>query len=69
MDFTPIIPLESNKEIPQDLLERAEKLIHSSIALAGGHPMETLNAVREHLRTINSYYSNKIESEGTRPRE
>ncbi|PHQ65894.1 MAG: cell filamentation protein Fic [Sulfurimonas sp.] len=69
MDFTPIIPLGSNKKIPQDLLERAEKLIHSSVALTGGHPIETLNAVREHLRTINSYYSNKIESEGTRPRD
>lgn len=69
MDFTPIIPLGSNKKIPQDLLERAEKLIHSSIALTGGHPAQTLNAVREYLRTINSYYSNKIESEGTRPHD
>jgi Fic family protein len=69
MDFTPIIPLGSNKKIPQDLLERAEKLIHSSVALTGGHPIETLNAVSEYLRTINSYYSNKIESEGTRPHD
>ena len=60
MDFTPIIPLENNKNISKELLDKAEKLISSSIALTGGHPIETLNAVREHLRTINSYYSNKI---------
>ncbi|MBU1658049.1 Fic family protein [bacterium] len=69
MDFTPIIPLQNNKKIPQDLLDRAEKLIQSSSALTGGHPAQTLNAVREYLRTINSYYSNKIESEGTRPQD
>ena len=69
MDFTPIVPVGSDKKISKELLDKAEELVMSSIALTGGHPIETLNAVHEHLRTINSYYSNKIESEGTRPND
>ena len=69
MDFTPIVPVSSGGNIPQDLLDKAEQLLMSSVALTGGHPAQTLAAVREHLRTINSYYSNKIESEGTRPQD
>jgi len=67
MDFTPIIPIKSSRPISNTLLEKAERLFETSVALTGGHTQSTLDAVRELLRNINSYYSNKIESEGTRP--
>ncbi|MEE8588816.1 MAG: Fic family protein [Sulfurimonadaceae bacterium] len=67
MDFTPIAPTNNRGVIPPDLLRKAEDLISSSAVLTGNHPKETIDAVKECLRTTNSYYSNKIESEGTRP--
>ena len=66
MDFTPIIPTDMRGNINESLMIKAEQLIEKSAALAGSHTPQLINTLKEHLLTVNSYYSNLIESEGTR---
>lgn len=66
MDFSPIIPTDMKGNISEALLIKSEKLLLNSATLVGSHTPQILNAVKELLFTVNSYYSNKIESEGTR---
>lgn len=67
MDFTPIAPLELNGTIDGTLYEKANNIIISSAKLAGSHNFQILNSIKDLLKIVNSYYSNKIESEGTHP--
>lgn len=67
MTFTPIAPLNLKGEFDNDLLQRAESLCAKSASLSGGHNQAVLFEVRELLRITNSYYSNRIESDGTHP--
>ena len=66
MDFTPIIPTDMRGNINESLMIKTEQLIEKSAALAGSHTPQLINTLKEHLLTVNSYYSNLIESEGTR---
>ena len=65
--FTPIIPTDLLGNIDDDILVLAEEVCIKSATLTGGHNIFTIEAIKELLRTINSYYSNKIESQGTHP--
>ena len=38
-----------------------------SAMLVGTHNIHIINGIEDLLRKVNSYYSNKIESEGTHP--
>ncbi len=67
MPFTPIGPADIRGIIVPELIERADALALKSAKLTGNHSIEILDTIREHLRIINSYYSNRIESEGTHP--
>lgn len=67
MNFTPVLPTNNNGEIESDLLVLAEKVCIESAKLTATHNPYILNAIKELLRKVNSYYSNKIESEGTHP--
>ena len=66
MDFTPIIPTDLRGNISESLMIKAEMLLEKSAALAGSHTPQLIDTLKEHLLTVNSYYSNMIESEGTR---
>lgn len=65
MNFTPIVPTDIKGVIDESLLVKAERLLLESAKLEGSHTPQILQAVRNLLYTVNSYYSNKIESEGT----
>lgn len=67
MDFTPALPIKHSGEIFSELLVLAEKVSIESAKLSSTHNIHVLNAIKELLRKVNSYYSNKIESEGTHP--
>ena len=51
------------------LLERASDLIRKSDRLAGWSPARALPSLRQLLRSMNSYYSNRIEGQHTLPME
>ncbi|MDF1876001.1 Fic family protein [Sulfurimonas sp. SAG-AH-194-I05] len=65
MNFTPIVPTDTKGNIDPVLLEKADKLLLEAAKLEGSHTPQVLQAVKDLLYTVNSYYSNKIESEGT----
>ena len=65
MNFTPIAPTDINNSIDSALLEKANKLLLEAAKLEGSHTPQILQSVKNLLYTVNSYYSNKIESEGT----
>lgn len=67
MNFTPALPTDNSGEIESDLLVLAEQVCIQSAKLTATHNPYILNAIKELLRKVNSYYSNKIESEGTHP--
>jgi Fic family protein len=67
MPFTPIAPNELNGSFDSNLLEKAEYVYISSVKLLGGHNQTVLDEIKKLLRITNSYYSNRIESEGTHP--
>lgn len=67
MHFTPIAPTDLKGTIAPHLIEKAEAVCEQSAILTGGHNHNLLDEVRELLRITNSYYSNRIESEGTHP--
>lgn len=67
MDFTPIIPTELNGNIDDELLQISEEICTNSAKLVGTYSNQTIYAIKEQLRKVNSYYSNLIESEGTHP--
>ena len=65
MNFTPIVPTDLKGVIDEQLLKKADELLLESAKLEGSHTPQILQAVRNLLYKVNSYYSNKIESEGT----
>lgn len=67
MYTTPIIPQTDHYPLKQEILNKAESIIIESAKLTGNLNIHVINAIKDNLRTINSYYSNKIESEGTHP--
>lgn len=69
MYFTPLLPIDNDELIDDELLKMAEDLCVKSGSLEAAYPPQILNGIRNLLRIVNSYYSNKIESEGTHPFE
>ncbi len=67
MYFTPILPIDIKGNIDQELLSLAEEVCIKSATLGGAHNTHIINSIKDLLRKTNSYYSNKIESEGTHP--
>ncbi len=65
MNFTPIAPTDINGNIDNKLLQKSNTLLLEAAKLEGSHTSQILQAVKDLLYTVNSYYSNKIESEGT----
>ena len=69
MYFTPLLPVNNDGNIDEELLKMSDTLCLKSAALGATYPPQVLSGIRSMLRTVNSYYSNKIESEGTHPFE
>lgn len=67
MEFTPILPKDLQGNIFEKLIIKAEQVVLKSQTLSCVHTFQTINAISKMLFTVNSYYSNKIESEGTHP--
>jgi len=68
MDMTPYIP--SEKALGESSLpDKAMALSQRSARLSGLLAPDTLAVIEIHMRTINSYYSNLIEGNATRPHE
>ena len=67
-NFSPFIPSNAALE-GSDLADKAVTMITASARLAGGLPAETRNTITRHMTVINSYYSNLIEGNHTRPHE
>lgn len=67
MYITPIIPKTDATGISNDLVKKAEQVVIESAKLTGGHNVQFIDAIKDLLRITNSYYSNRIESEGTHP--
>jgi len=65
MNFTPIAPTDIKGNVDEALLLKANKLLLEAAKLEGSHTPQILQAVKNILYTVNSYYLNKIESEGT----
>lgn len=67
MDFTPIIPQKLDGTIDDMLLFKAENICIQSAKMIGNYNIKVIEELKELLKIVNSYYSNKIESEGTHP--
>lgn len=68
LDIAPFIP--SDKSLGQSLLpDKAISLISQSAKLTGQITPLTLDRLEQHMAAINSYYSNLIEGNATRPHE
>lgn len=66
MPFTPPLPT-INGAIPHELIALAEQVWQGSAKLSSTYSPHVLNSIKELLRKVNSYYSNRLESEGTHP--
>ncbi len=66
MTFTPPLPT-TNGVTPYELIALAEQVWINSAKLTSTYSPALLGSIRELLRKVNSYYSNRIESEGTHP--
>jgi Fic family protein len=62
-EFEPLLPERRR----QALTERAAEVAKRSIALTGAVHPATVESLRTLLRSMNSYYSNRIEGQGTHP--
>lgn len=67
MYLTPIAPTDSLGNIKDEILIKAESICIESAKLIGNYSPFVIDEIKELLRIINSYYSNRIESEGTHP--
>lgn len=68
LDLTPFIPSE-NALINSSLPDKVITLINRSAKLTGQLAPLSLARIEEHMAAINSYYSNLIEGNATRPHE
>ena len=66
---TRIEPARIEENVGVELAEAGMKLAKASEKLGGGLPSATLGQVAAMVRVMNSYYSNRIEGNNTRPRE
>jgi Fic family protein len=64
--FEPLMPADSKME---PLLERASDLVRAATALGVSAAPTTQLELRKLLRSMNSYYTNKLEGDHTRPSE
>ena len=64
-----IEPARLEDGIPLDLVETANRLIQSARGLGRNLPARTLSDLAAMVRMMNSYYSNRIEGNNTRPRD
>lgn len=62
--LTPWFPDEAARRV---LREKAELVSRESLELAAAAHPDVLDVLRELTRAMNSYYSNKIEGQGTHP--
>jgi len=67
-DAAPFIPSEKSLDTG-DLPDKTIELATSSAKVAGGIDVITQDTVRRHMIVINSYYSNLIEGNSTKPHE
>jgi Fic family protein len=67
-EFSPFVPGEKALEASQ-LPDKAVRLATASAKLSGNLADETRNTIRRYIAVINSYYSNLIEGNKTRPHE
>lgn len=67
-NFSPFIPSDKALD-PSGLPDKAARVSTSSAKLAGSLPPETRDTIQQHMSVINSYYSNLIEGNRTRPHE
>ena len=67
MYITQVIPSTNEIKLDNELLKKAEMVIIESAKLTGGYNKHFISAIKELLKITNSYYSNRIESEGTHP--
>ncbi|MDQ7062546.1 MAG: Fic family protein [Sulfurimonas sp.] len=65
MYITPIAPTDIKGSIDKKILKKAEEALFLSATLYGSQNQFVINEVKELLRKVNSYYSNKIEGDGT----
>jgi Fic family protein len=61
--FEPLLPSPENAR----LLEKAAEISRAATRLTGAAHASTRASVRELVRSMNSYYSNRIEGQGTHP--
>lgn len=61
--FEPLMP----SELPSALTDKAADIVRSATRLAAAAHPTARAAVRELVRSMNSYYSNRIEGQGTHP--
>jgi Fic family protein len=67
LQFSPLAPTQLSGTFDDKLLEKAEYICIESPKLLGGYNEIVINEIKNLLRITNSYYSNRIESEGTHP--
>lgn len=61
--FEPLVP----STIPPAMLEKAGNITRVSTMLTGAAHPTSRTTIREQVRSMNSYYSNRIEGQGTHP--
>lgn len=66
---TRIEPARIEGGVPISIMEASLELVRASDRLGAGLPAQTLAQVAAMIRVMNSYYSNRIEGNNTRPRE
>jgi Fic family protein len=67
LQFSPLAPTQLDGSFSDELLEKAEYICIESPKLLGGYNDVVIDEIKNLLRVTNSYYSNRIESEGTHP--
>ena len=61
--FEPLVPTK----IPPLISEKAAEIVRSATLLAGAAHPASRTTIRERVRSMNSYYSNRIEGQSTHP--
>ncbi|MET0963559.1 MAG: Fic family protein [Noviherbaspirillum sp.] len=61
--FEPLVPTL----LPPPMIDKAAEIVRSATLLSGAAHPSTRAALRELVRSMNSYYSNRIEGQGTHP--
>ena len=61
--FEPLVPAI----IPPAMIEKVAAIVRSATRLAGAAQPASRATIRERVRSMNSYYSNRIEGQGTHP--